>query len=488
MAYQGFQQVQKQTQSLVLAPQLRQSLKILQAPTLELRSLVLQELQMNPTLEELPNDDISLEAPTALENETADTESADAGDVEEAMEFSDDFSILQKMTEDWRDSMAQETGEREYSSEDAERRQHFFDSLTGSVSLQEELLEQGRLADSDPAMLTALEYLVGSLDDRGFLTASISDIALGAGLPFRTVQQAANLLKTFEPAGIGASGVAECLLIQLRQKRMGHTLAAELIQKHFDLLMRRRIPDLARKMGVSAEQIEEAMEVIATLDPAPGRKFQDDTNHVVQPDVRVAKDSYGDWQIYLNGDYVPRLRISSLYKEMLAKGSLRGKDREYIRDQIRNGKFLINSIEQRQQTIERITRAILDFQLEFFEHGVSQLRPLTMNQVAETVGVHETTVSRAIANKYIDTPHGVFEFKYFFTTGYTGQEGESISNTSIKERIARMIADEQPHKPLSDQAIVNQLQEEGVTIARRTVAKYREELGILPTNLRRQYK
>ncbi|MDV7394246.1 hypothetical protein RZS08_22890, partial [Arthrospira platensis SPKY1] len=152
-------------------------------------------------------------------------------------------------------------------------------------------------------------------------------------------------------------------------------MAAELIQKHFDLLMRRRIPDLARKMGVSAEQIEDALELIATLDPAPGKKFQEDTNHVVQPDVRVEKDSYGEWQIYLNGDYVPRLRISGLYKELLAKGTLRGKDREYVREQIRNGKFLINSIEQRQQTIERITRSILDFQLEFFEHGVSQLKP-----------------------------------------------------------------------------------------------------------------
>lgn len=488
MAYQGFQQVQKQTQTLVLAPQLRQSLKILQAPTLELRSLVMQELQTNPTLEELPMEDISLDAPVAAEERETHDEVEPANEADESLEFKDDFSILEKMTEDWRDSMAQETGEREYTSEDAERRQHFFDSLTGSVSLQEELLAQGRLAESDPQILQALEYLVGSLDNRGFLTSSVSDIALSAALPLRKVQQALALLKTMEPVGIGASGINECLLIQLRHKNLGSSIAAAIIQDHFDLLMRRRIPEMARKLGVSTDEVEDALEVIASLDPAPGRKFQEDSNRVVQPDVRVEKDAYGEWVIHLNGDYVPRLRISSLYKEMLAKGVLRGKDREYIRDQIRNGKFLINSIEQRQQTIERITRAILTFQLDFFETGVSQLHPLTMSQVAETVGVHETTVSRAIANKYIDTPHGVFDFKFFFTTGYTGQEGEAISNTSVKERIARMVADEDPAKPMSDQAIVNRLQEDGVTIARRTVAKYREELGILPTNLRRQYK
>ncbi|MFP4281867.1 MAG: RNA polymerase sigma-54 factor, partial [Opitutales bacterium] len=201
----------------------------------------------------------------------------------------------------------------------------------------------------------------------------------------------------------------------------------------------------------------------------------------------VYEDEHGNWQIELNNDYIPRLRISSAYKEMLAKGVLKGKDREYLQEKFRSSKFLISSIEQRQQTIERITREILNFQLAFFESGSSRLRPLTMNQVAEKVGVHETTVSRAIANKYIRTPHGVFEMKYFFTPGYQGQDGTSLSNTSVKERIAKIIENEPPRKPLSDQKVVEILAKEGVTIARRTVAKYREELGILPTNLRRRY-
>jgi RNA polymerase sigma-54 factor len=485
MAFQGFQQAQKQTQSLVLAPQLRQSLKILQAPTLELRSLVVQELQTNPTLEELPMDDVSLEQPVAESEDSGDSETE--YESEDSLEFNDDFSILRKMSEDFRENMAQETGEREYTSDDAARRQHFFDSLTGTTSLQEELMEQARLAESDQGILQALEYLIGSLDNRGFLTVSMPDIALMTNLPLKKVQQAATLLKTFDPPGIGAENMRECLLMQLRAKGQQDSVAASIIRDHFDLLMRRRIPELARKVGVPPDLIEEALEVIASLDPAPGRKFQEDTNRVVEPDVRVEKDSYGEWVIHLNNDYIPRLRISSLYKEMLAKGVLRGKDREYVRDQVRNGKFLISSIEQRQQTIERITRAILTFQADFFENGVSRLHPLTMNQVAETVGVHETTVSRAIANKYIDTPHGVFELKYFFTTGYTGESGETVSNTSIKERIARLVADEPTSKPFSDQAIAEILKEEGITIARRTVAKYREELGILPTNLRRQY-
>ncbi|MEC8405177.1 MAG: RNA polymerase sigma-54 factor, partial [Verrucomicrobiota bacterium] len=201
----------------------------------------------------------------------------------------------------------------------------------------------------------------------------------------------------------------------------------------------------------------------------------------------VYQNEYDEWQVVLNNDYIPRLRISNAYKDMLAKGMLNKEEKDFMLERMRSGKFLINSIEQRQHTIERITREILKFQNEFFEVGVAKLRPLTMNAIAETVGVHETTVSRAIANKYIRTPHGVFAFKYFFTPGYKAGNGESISNKTIKDMISHIIDQEKPAKPYSDQSIVDQLKAKDIKIARRTVAKYREELGILPTNLRRRY-
>ncbi len=490
MPTQGFQQVQKLAQTQVLAPQLRQSLKILQVPAMELRSAILEELQSNPTLEELSMDGVSIE-----EQITPAAEVDDHGDLvpereasKESLEFKDDFSVLRKLDDDWADLMHQEAGEFEYTSDDAKRRQHFFDSVTGETNVYEDLMEQARLQESDPEVLKALEYLIGSLDERGFLTTKSGEIALMGDLSLKKVQEAARLIKSLEPPGIGAENVQECLLIQLRLQKKADSLAARIIEKHWELLLRRRIPDIARKLSVSTDEIQRAIAEIGRLDPAPGRHFSEDINRVVEADVTVYKDEHDEWQIELNNDYIPRLRISPAYKEILAKGVLKGKDREYLQEKFRSGKFLINSIEQRQQTIERITRELLQFQEDFFEHGSSRLRPLTMNQIAERVGVHETTVSRAIANKYIKTPHGTFEMKYFFTPGYQGEDGQSLSNTSVKERIAKIIESEPPAKPFSDQKIVEILGEEGVTIARRTVAKYREELGILPTNLRRQYR
>jgi RNA polymerase sigma-54 factor len=260
-----------------------------------------------------------------------------------------------------------------------------------------------------------------------------------------------------------------------------------MIRDHFDLLTRRRIPELARKVSADADDVQSAIEEIGKLDPAPGRRFAEDNNRVVSP-MSPSKKMATSGKSILNSDYIPRLRISSTYRDLIAKGTLSKTERDYLRERMRSGKFLIDSIEQRQRTIERITREIINAQTEFFENGVADLKPLTMTQVADVVGVHETTVSRAIANKYIKTPHGVFDFKYFFTPGYQADSGASVSNTSVKEMIADLVACEDKGTPLSDQEIVAKLQEKGIKIARRTVAKYREELGILPSNLRRDYK
>jgi RNA polymerase sigma-54 factor len=482
MSSQGFQQVQKQSQSLVLAPQLRNSLKILQAPAVELRTSILEELQANPLLEELAIDSISVE-------EHREELNANELDQDEETEFNaEDFSALERMSEDMREHYALENTGQSYTSEDEERRAHFINSLTTSVSLQQHLIEQAELTDCSEQEREALLYLIGSIDDNGFLTETISNIALTSRIPYSSVSKASETLKSFDPAGIGTKDTQDCLATQLDLRGRGDSIAAQILREHFQLLVRRRIPELGRMLGVTKEDIQDAIEEIATLEPSPGKRFSPDSNAVIEPDVTVFKDEYGEWQIQLNNDYIPRLRISSTYKEMLAKGNLSQKEKEFMIERMRSGKFLINSIEQRQQTIERITLEILKFQSDFFDVGVSKLRPLTMNTIAQTVGVHETTVSRAIANKYIRTPHGVFAFKYFFTPGYKSGSGESVSNKSIKDMISHIIEEENPAKPYSDQGIVNILTEKKIKIARRTAAKYREELGILPTNLRRRYE
>jgi RNA polymerase sigma-54 factor len=348
------------------------------------------------------------------------------------------------------------------------------------------LLEQAELQDISAEQLKALEYLVGSLDNRGFLTASLADVALLTNLPLSVVQQAHAVLKGLDPPGIGCFDLRDCLLEQLKLTGRETSVAAAIIRHHFDLLARRRIPDLARKLDVEVDEVQHAIEEIARLDPAPARAFAEDTNRAIIADV-IVEQNEGEWIVTLNSDYIPRLRLSQTYKEMIARGGLQRQEKDYLLEKMRSGKFLINSIEQRQQTIERISREILRAQLAFFEEGVSKLRPLTMTQVADAVGVHETTVSRAIANKYMQTPHGIFEMKFFFTPGYQSADGAAVSNTSVKEMIAHLISGEDPSKPLSDQEIVARLEEKNLTIARRTVAKYREELGILPSNLRREY-
>jgi RNA polymerase sigma-54 factor len=493
MSAGGFSQDlrQRQSQSLVLAPQLRQSLKILQVAALDLRSVIQEELQSNPTLEELPMEGMSAEKeeqPKGDADASGDDASASADGTpepaseqkREEMDFSKEFEIMGKIDDDWRDYMAAAGGSQSYSSEDAERRQHFFDSVATETSLQEHLMRQAEMTDMSPKAMAAMQHLVGSLDDRGFLTVKAPDAALQTGLPLDSVQEAVATLKTFDPPGIGSDSLAECLLAQLASKGRRDSLASRIIRDHFELLTRRRIPELSRKLGAASDDVQGAIEEIGKLDPAPGRQFADDQNRVVVPDVVVEHDG-NEWKIHLNNDYIPRLRISSTYRELIAKGSLSKDERDYL-------KFLIDSIEQRQRTIERITREILKAQMPFFENGVSHLKPLTMTQIADVVGVHETTVSRAIANKYIRTPHGVFEFKYFFTPGYQNDSGASVSNTSVKEMIADLVASEDKAAPFSDQELVAKLQEKGINIARRTVAKYREELGILPSNLRRDYK
>lgn len=449
---------------------MQQSLQVLQAPTLELRHLVRQELEENPVLED-ESVDVSLEETASQSDDEA---------------FEDEFAELSAMDQEWRDYMAQSRVTTSRRDDADERHQFMIDSLVAPKTLQEHLTDQLGFSDASDRLRKVAEMLIGNTNENGFFQTNIEDLCFDMGIPLNELQEAKALIQTFDPVGVGADDLRECLLIQLDRLGKRHSLEYRIIDHHLDDLAMRRYPLIAKKLSVNPEQITRAAEFIATLDPKPGRRFGSETNNYVVPDVVVERIG-GDWTVTLTNDQVPRLRISNAYKDLMAQ-SESGRDvRSYIRDKIRAGKFLIRSIHQRQQTIETIAKQIVERQQDFLEKGPAHLHPMTMAQIAEVVGVHETTVSRAVSGKYIATPHGVFEMKYFFTTGYQTDSGESLSNTSVKKALGELVAAENPKKPLSDQAIVVELKKQGVVIARRTVAKYRDELNILPSHMRKSY-
>lgn len=468
MAGPGIHQFQNLTMQQVLAPQLQQSLQILQAPTLELRNIVQQELQTNPVLEEEGG---------PVENEERSKDDS---------EFQEEFDRLAKLDEEWRDYMTQNVSYSARNLEDEERRQFFFDSIASQETLQLHLWGQLNTADVSEQQRAAAELVIGNIDDSGFLQTPIEEISANTGHSLEELQDMLNLIQTFHPVGVGARDLKECLQIQLRRLGKEGSLEYQIVDEHLADLGRRRLPEVARRLGVTVEQVQRAANFISTLDPKPGQIFTPDPNSYVLPDVSV--DKVGEeYAISLNGDQVPHLRISKTYKDLMTQGSNGTEVRDYIREKIRSGKFLIKSIHQRQQTILNIANEIVKRQQEFLENGSAFLKPMTMAQIAETVGVHETTVSRAISGKYMATPQGVFEMKYFFTPGYQTAGGAALSNTSVKEAISELVRNEETRNPLSDKEIVEILSDRGIPIARRTVAKYRAELNILPSNLRRQY-
>jgi RNA polymerase sigma-54 factor len=468
MAGPGIHQFQNLTMQQVLAPQLQQSLQILQAATLELKNIVQQELQTNPVLEE--------------EIGTLETEERSKDD----RDFQEEFERLAKLDEEWRDYMAQNVSYSARNPEEEERRQFFFDSIASQETLQQHLLEQLNTAEVTPSQREAAELIVGNIDEIGFLQSSLEEISQNTTHPVEELQQMLDLVQTFHPVGVGARDLKDCLLIQLRRLGKQDSIEYQIVNEFLEDLGRRRFPEVSRRLGVPVEQVQQAANFISTLDPKPGQIFSPDPNSYVLPDVSVDKID-GGYSVTLNGDQIPHLRISKTYKDLMTHGSNGSEVRDYIREKIRSGKFLIKSIHQRQQTILNIANEIVKRQHEFLESGTALLKPMTMVQIAEAVGVHETTVSRAISGKYMATPQGVFEMKYFFTPGYQTADGASLSNTSVKEAIADLIRSEQARNPLSDKEIVEILSDRGIPIARRTVAKYRAELNILPSNLRKQY-
>ncbi|HAF02580.1 MAG TPA: RNA polymerase sigma-54 factor [Spartobacteria bacterium] len=472
MAGQGMHQSQNLSLQQVLAPQLQQSLLILQAPLLELRNLVQQEMETNPVLEELPDE------PNSDERNDAETASDE--------KFKEEFDKLAKLDDEWRDYMAQSGSYTGRSQEADDKRQFFFDSIATQETLQQHLMGQLNQTVLNTNDRKTAELIIGNIDDNGFLQTTPEEMALNTGIPKEDFENILTLIQSFYPPGVGARDLRECLLIQLKREGKQSSLEYKIISEHMPDLGKRRFPEIARRMGISVEQVQKCANNIAQLDPRPGQVFAASPQNYVLPDVTVEKVN-GDYQVILNGEQIPHLRISNIYKDIMAQDGNGNEVKDYIRDKIRSGKFLIKSIHQRQQTISNIAHQIVKRQRDFFEHGSAHLKPMTMVQIADVVGVHETTVSRAISGKYISTPQGVFEMKYFFTPGYQTATGESMSNTSVKEAILDLVKNEDGNSPLSDKEIVEILSQRGIPIARRTVAKYRTELNILPSNMRRKY-
>jgi RNA polymerase sigma-54 factor len=472
MAGQGMHQSQNFALQQVLSPQLQQSLLILQAPLLELHNLVQQEMETNPVLEELPSE-LSPEERNGAESSADDN-------------FKEEFEKLATLDEEWRDYMAQSGSYTGGSQEAKDKRQFFFDSIAVQETLQQHLMTQLNQTVLNANDRKTAELIIGNIDDNGFLQSTPEEMALSSGIVKEDFEKMLALIQSFYPPGVGARDLRECLLIQLQREGKESSLEYKIISEHMEDLGKRRFPEIARRMNISVEEVQKCANNIAQLNPRPGQAFAAAPQNYVLPDVTVEKVD-GDYQIILNNEQIPHLRISNIYKDIIAQSANGSEVKDYIRDKIRSGKFLIRSIHQRQQTISNIAQQIVSRQRDFLDHGSSHLKPMTMKEIADAVGVHETTVSRAVSGKYMAAPQGVFEMKYFFTPGYQTATGESMSNTSVKGAILDLVKHEDGNAPLSDQEIVEMLSERGVPIARRTVAKYRTELNILPSNMRRKY-
>ncbi len=495
---QGIYLSQKMSLAQVLAPQMQQSLALLQAPALELKALIEQELQQNPILEEIASQDAEqadkgpsdeeraldpAEPPADLKFDPA-TEKSDREPVDD---FQAEFNRLVQMDQEWRDHFSQTNIPLRGSEEEEEKRSYLLNSIEVGTSLQEHLIEQVGLSEITPEQRPIAEMIIGNIDDYGYLKASLDELSFSTNIQLDKIAEVLTVIQTFHPPGVGARDLRECLMLQLDRVGRKESLEYRILNEFMEQLGKRKFPDIARHLDLGVTEVQEAAERISHLEPRPGRAFLPDNSlQYIVPEVFVQK--VGDeYTITTNHDHVPHLRISNTYKDLMSRSDISNEDRDYIRNKINAGKFFIKSIHHRQQTIISIAREIVNRQRDFMEKGVAFLKPLTMVQVAEAVGVHETTVSRTVSAKYMDTPQGVFEMRYFFTSGIQTSSGEGVSNKTVKDKIAEIFGTEDTRKPLSDDQVVSMLKEQGIMIARRTVAKYRAELNILPSNLRRVY-
>src|SRR5216684_714134 len=475
----------RQTQRVVMTPLLQQAIQLLQLSTLELEQVVRKELEDNPLLEEVQQEtqDVDADAPAPSEPGVTElpVEPVPAEPVSKET-TSVDGERADELPFDLTSAVFDEPDERTPVSME-EREELPFENLgrTGT-SLDEHLNEQLRWATDDPRTVAIGEAIIGNLDDDGYLRAEVEEIAVGMGASPDEVEKVLRLVQGFDPTGVAARSVRECLLLQFTADAEPDPISVEIVEKHFEDLERRRYAEIARALKQPLDRVMESIEEIQGLEPKPGRRFAASDQRYIAPDVSIHKVG-DDYVVVLNEEGIPRLRVNALYRSLLRRSG--DEARLYVEQKLRSAVWLIKSVEQRQRTLRKVTQSLVKFQRDFLDRGVAHLRPLALRDVGEDIRMHESTISRVTTNKYVETPQGLFELKFFFHSGIASGDGEMVSSVSVKKMIQDLLANEDAVKPLSDQEVAGILKGRGLTIARRTVAKYREELGIVPSHQRR---
>lgn len=458
------------TQKLALTPQLQLQLKLLQLPQLELSQYIQLELMENPILEL----DEEAENIQEQENEVSSEEYEEPVAVDKLEKIMIDEYFAER-ADDGRDLG--------YFNPGIEEKPSFELFCSTTADLWEHLLWQLRLSKAPDEIRAVAEVVIGNIDEDGYLKATEEEIAKMADTDNETVKKAIELVQEFDPPGVAARDIKECLILQLKALGLANTLVQSFIEEHLEDIKKKKYENMAKRFGISIDEVIKSVKIIEKLEPRPGRNFSKTQANIPVPDVYVNKVE-GEYQIILNDEGIPKLRLSKIYRELFAEKNLPVQEKKYLREKFKNAVELLRSIEQRNKTIYRVTESLVKFQKEFFDKGVSYLKPLNLKDIAEDLGLHESTISRVTSNKYLACEHGLFNFRFFFSNALSSNHG-GISTTLVKDLIQKIISEEDHANPLSDKEISDILKKQGIDIARRTVAKYREELKIPPKPLRK---
>jgi len=469
------------SQKLILTPQIQLAIKLLQMQKLELVETLNQELVENPFLEELT------ESPEEAQNTEEIPEEINpeiSEDEEKPLESLLEFSKLYPSVDEYFDERSSDGRDLGYFNPGTIETPSFEKFVSKKPDLSEHLLWQLRLSHVSDELRIAGEIVIGNIDENGYLRATIEELSETSGFSTDIIQKAIEVIQTFDPSGVGARDLKECLLLQVKYLGLKDTLVERIITECLEDLEKKRYQNIAKKFNVSLDDVLHAVKIIQGFDPKPGRNYSSSEPTYVEPDVYVIKDET-DYRIILNDDGVPRFRLNEKYRQLLMNKNLLSKEeRQFLEEKLRSAIWLIKSLDQRNRTIYRVTERIINFQREFFDKGIDYLKPLTLREIAKELNMHESTISRVTSNKYLASPHGIFPFRFFFSSSIHSDSGE-VSSTRVKELIKKIISEEDPSNPLSDQQIVEILKNSNIHIARRTVSKYRTELKILSQNQRK---
>ncbi|MBU0735659.1 MAG: RNA polymerase factor sigma-54 [Proteobacteria bacterium] len=467
------------SQHLVMTPQLQQAIKLLQLSRLELLETISQEIDENPLLDELTTGEVEQDEGEDEREATSGQEPPELPEVKVEERIRDDVDWEAYITE-------YNTGWAETRYE--ERDTPTFENITDTkTNLSTHLIWQLNMSNVDEKQKEIGVHIIGNLDEDGYLDIPLEEISQATGHPFEKVLETLQLIQNFDPVGVAARDLQECLLIQTRFLNLGGTIVEKMILDHLKALEEKKYDKIASSLSLPIQDVISAVSLIQGLDPRPGRVYSNDETIYITPDIYVLKVG-DDYEIVQNEDGLPKLRINGYYKRILQNKSPLSEDtKAYIQEKLRSAAWLIKSIHQRQRTLFRVTESIVRFQREFLDKGITHLKPLVLRNVAEDIEMHESTVSRVTTNKYVYTPQGLFELKFFFNSSISRLDGEALASESVKEQIRKVIKNEDKAKPYSDKEIEKMMKRLNINIARRTVAKYRESMGILPSRKRKDF-